>query len=250
MKLRDKVAVITGAGSGIGLATARRFAKEGAKVVVMDRALDAAVNAARQIGDSAFAVDGDVSKRTDVVRMVETAEQHFGGIDILINNAGYGFLGTVETIGEDEWDALMAVNLKGVYLCSKFAIPALVKRGGGAIVNTGSYTATVGIKNRAAYVASKGGIVALTRAMALDHVHQNIRVNCVAPGTIQSPYFDAMREKSADPAAFQMELDNRSPMRRTGRPEEIANIILWLASDEASFATGGLFTVDGGTSAW
>lgn len=250
MRLHGKIAIVTGAGSGIGLATARRFAGEGAKLVVVDRAPNAAASIAAEIGSNVVAVEGDVSKSDDVVRMVDAAEKSFGRVDILINNAGYGFLGTVETIAEADWDAVMAVNLKGVYLCSKFAIPVIARGGGGAIVNTGSYTAMVGIRNRAAYVATKGGIVALTRAMALDHAEQNIRVNCVAPGTIQTPYFDAMREKSPDPLAFQRELDQRSPMNRTGRPEEIANMILWLASDEASFATGGIFTVDGGTSAW
>jgi meso-butanediol dehydrogenase / (S,S)-butanediol dehydrogenase / diacetyl reductase len=250
MRLKSKIAIVTGGASGIGLATARRFAAEGAKLAIFDRTPGAAETAAADIGMGAVGIEGDVSKSKDVERAIEETESTFGGLDILINNAGYGFLGTVESIEEDDWDKLMAVNLKGIYLFAKFAIPAIVRRGGGAIVNTGSYTAMVGIKNRAAYVASKGGIVALTRAMALDHVDQKIRVNCVAPGTIQSPYFDAMRDKSVDPEAFQRALDQRSPMNRTGRPEEIANMILWLASDDASFATGGVFTVDGGTSAW
>lgn len=250
MRLKDKVSIITGSGSGIGRATAQAFAREGAKVVVADRNIEQARIVADSIGNGSFAMEVDVSSSVAVKAMVEATVNTFGRIDVLVNNAGYGIPGTVEEIDEEDWDRLMAVNLRGTFLCSKYTIPVMAKGGGGAVVNTGSYTAMVGIPNRAAYVASKGGVVALTRAMALDHVKQNIRVNAVAPGTINSPYFDQMFKQSADPEKLRSELNGRAPMDRMGHPEEIANAILWLASDEASFATGTILTVDGGTSAW
>ena len=250
MRLEGKVAIVTGGASGIGRATVELFAREGAKVAVADQDGPGASRVAEEIGPAALAVRTDVSRSAEAKALVEATVARFGRLDVLVNNAGFGFTGTVESIDETDWDRLMAVNLKGVFLCSKYAIPAMVAAGGGAIVNTGSYTANVGIPNRAAYVASKGGVVALTRAMALDHVKQGIRVNCVAPGTIHSPYFDRMLAAAPDPEKLLAELDARAPMGRMGKPEEIARAILWLASDEASFATGAVFTVDGGTTAW
>jgi len=249
MRLRDKVAIITGAAAGIGRATAETFVREGARVVVADRDGAGAEALAHQLGPAAIASATDVSRAEQVEAMVASCLSAFGQLDILVNNAGFGLQGTVESTGEAEWDALMAVNLKGVYLCSRFAIPHLRRRGG-VIVNTASNTATVGIKDRAAYVASKGGVAALTRAMALDHAADGIRVNCVAPGVIASRYFDQMLQSAPDPAGFKRALEARAPMDRMGQPEEIANCILFLASAESSFATGAMFTVDGGMSAW
>lgn len=249
MRLAGKVAIITGSAAGIGRATAELFVREGAKVVVADRDGAAAAAVADELGSAALACPTDVSRAADAKAMVERCLEAFGAIDVLVNNAGFGTIGTVETTREEDWDALMAVNLKGVYLCSRFAIPAMRGRGG-AIVNTASNVAAVGIKDRAAYVASKGGVAALTRAMALDHAADNIRVNCVAPGVIASSYFDAMLQSVPDPASFKRALEARAPMNRMGTPMEIASCILWLASDEASFATGAMFTVDGGMTAW
>jgi NAD(P)-dependent dehydrogenase (short-subunit alcohol dehydrogenase family) len=249
MRLRDKVAIITGSAAGIGRATAEAFVREGARVVVADRDGAGAEALASRLGPSAIATATDVSRADQVEAMVARCLDAFGQLDVLVNNAGFGVQGTVETTAEADWDALMAVNLKGVYLCSRFAIPHLRRRGG-VIVNTASNTATVGIKDRAAYVASKGGIAALTRAMALDHAADGIRVNCVAPGVIASSYFDRMLQNAPDPAGFKRALEARAPMDRMGQPEEIANCILFLASDESSFATGAMFTVDGGMSTW
>ncbi len=250
MRLNNKVAVVTGGASGIGRATAERFAREGARVVVADKNHLAAIEVAQRIGQDSMAIAVDVSDSKQVQSMIREAHERYGRIDILINNAGFGIAATVVQTDEEDWDRLMSVNLRGIFLCSKYAIPVMAAGGGGAIVNTGSYTAVVGIAGRAAYVASKGGIVSLTRAMAIDHVGQNIRVNAVAPGTIASPYFDAIFANSDDPVKLRATLEARAHMNRMGRAEEIANAILWLASDEASFATGSVLTVDGGTSIW
>jgi len=250
MKLQNKVALITGAGAGIGEATAILFAEQGARVVLADRNYALAAAVAERIGNNAFALEVDVAKAEQVQAMVERTVEHFGGIDILVNNAGFGCLGTVVSLDEDAWDSVIDVNLKGVYLCSKYAIPELVKRGGGAVVNLASTISVVGIKDRAAYVAAKGGVAALTRAMALDHSAEGIRVNSVAPGVINSSYYDKMFQQVPDPEAFRKALEARSPLNKMGDPLDIANMILFLASDDSKFATGAMFTVDGGYTAW
>lgn len=248
MRLRGKTAIVTGAGAGIGAATAALFAKEGARVLVVDRDGQRAAEVAGGIGGVALAVD--VSDEAAVEAMAREAEARFGRVDVLVNNAGYGIRGSVVTTAAADWDALMAVNLKGVFLCSKHVIPLMAAGGGGSVVNTASNIAQVGIADRAAYVASKGGVAALTRAMALDHAAQNIRVNAVAPGTTWSSYFDKILETHDDPEGFVAALNARAPMNRVAQPIEIANAILWLASDESSFATGSILTVDGGMTAW
>lgn len=250
MRLRDKVAIITGSGAGIGKAAAEIFVREGAKVLIADRDGEKAAAVAASLGSSALAFEVDVSQSASVKAMIDKAVSAFGRLDIIANNAGYGIPGTVVNTEEDDWDALMAVNLKGVYLCCKHAIPVMAAQGGGVIVNTASNVASVGIFDRAAYVASKGGVAALTKAMALDHAKENIRVNCVAPGVTWSSYFEKMVATTHDPEGFKSALKARSPINRWAEPKEIANCILWLASDEASFATGAMFTVDGGMSAW
>jgi meso-butanediol dehydrogenase/(S,S)-butanediol dehydrogenase/diacetyl reductase len=244
------VAIVTGAGSGIGRATAELLHARGARVVLADIDAEAADAAAQALGAGAHAVRADVSDGSEVKALIDATVREFGGIDIVCNNAGFGVRGTVVTTAEETWDRLMAVNLRGVFLCSKHAMEHLVASGAGRIVNTSSYTSFVGIADRAAYVASKGAITALTRAMALDHVGDGVRVNAVAPGTVDSPYFQAMIDASSDPGALREELGGRSPMHRMGWPEEIAEAIVWLASRRSSFATGTILTVDGGTTAW
>ncbi|MDN5842696.1 MAG: SDR family oxidoreductase [Alcaligenaceae bacterium] len=245
-----KVVVVTGGASGIGLATTKLFASLGALVVVADRNGEGAEQAAAEIGPTATPATVDVSNSTQVQKLVNDTKNRFGRIDVLVNNAGFGFAGTVENTEEDDWDRLIAVNLKGMFLCSKYVIPVMAANGGGVIVNTGSYTAQVAIGNRAAYIASKGGVVSLSRAMAIDHAHQGVRVNCVAPGTIWSPYFDQMAAQSDDPEAMRNELDSRAVVGRTGRPDEVAEAIVWLASDKSQFAVGSTLTIDGGSSIW
>jgi meso-butanediol dehydrogenase / (S,S)-butanediol dehydrogenase / diacetyl reductase len=191
----------------------------------------------------------DVSRDDDAQRVVHQTVEAFGRLDVLVNNAGYGFAGTVVDTDEEAWDDLMAVNVRGVYLCSKHAIPAMAKNGGGAIVNTASVVAAVGIRNRAAYCASKGAVAALTRAIAIDHVAEGIRCNAVAPGTIDTPYFDEILRKSPVAADSRKALEARQLLGRLGTPEEIAAGILFLASDESRFATGTILTIDGGMTA-
>jgi len=246
MRLEGKTAIVTGAGAGIGAATAALFAREGARILVADRDAGAAEQVAASIGGTAVAVD--VSDEGEVRGMARRAANLFGAVDILVNNAGYGIRGSVLTTEAADWDALMAVNVKGVFLCSKHVIPLMAN--GGAIVNTASNVANVGLADRAAYVASKGAVAALTRSMALDHVAQKVRVNAVAPGTTWSSYFDRILETHADPDGFVAALNARAPMNRVARPDEIAQAILWLASEESSYATGSILTVDGGMTAW
>ncbi len=250
MRLQNKIALITGAASGIGKATAQLFVREGAKVVIADRDGDKAAAVAKAIGEAASPFTVDVSVGAEVKRMMDGTVARLGRLDVLVNNAGYGIRGNVVTTPEEEWDALMNVNLKGVFLCSKYAVPHMVAQGGGAIVNTSSTIASVGIPDRVAYVASKGGVAALTRAMALDHAADKIRVNSVAPGVIWSSYYEKMLDTHEDPEAFLAKLKARAPTNRWGEPHEIASAILWLASDEASFATGSSMTIDGGYTAW
>ncbi len=252
MKLTDKIAIITGAGSGIGHEAARLFAQEGATVIVADRNADAAKAVSdelRAMGARAEPAAVDVSKEAEVADLIAKVVAEHGRLDILVNNAGFGFAGTVVNTSEADWDALMAVNVKGVFFGCKHAIPVMERQGGGAIVNTASTVALVGILDRAAYVASKGAVAALTRAMALDHVKAGIRVNCVAPGTIESPYFTDILAKSPDAAAVRHGLEQRQAMERLGKPIEIAKAILFLGSDDSSFCTGSVLVADGGWTA-
>lgn len=252
MRLKNKVSLITGAGSGIGRAAALLFAREGAILAIADKRGDAAravVSECEAAGAKARAVEVDVSRSSDAKRMIAETVTAFGRLDVLINNAGYGFAGTVVETDEDAWDELMAVNVRGVFLCTKYAIPAMKANGGGTIVNTASVVAAVGIRNRAAYCASKGAVAALTRAVAIDHVADGIRCNAIAPGTIDTPYFDDILRRSPDADQVRKGLEARQLLGRLGTPEEIAAGMLFLASDESSFATGSILTIDGGMTA-
>ncbi len=252
MRLSGKIAIITGAGSGIGHEAAKLFASEGATVVVADRDLNAATRVSDEIvssGGKASPAAVDVTREAEVKALIEKTAETYGRLDILVNNAGYGFAGTVVQTSEEDWDALMAVNVKGVFFGCKHAVPIMEKQGGGSIVNTASTVAVVGITDRAAYCASKGAVASLTRAVALDHVKANIRVNCVAPGTIESPYFSEIFAKAPNPAELRRGLEQRQAMERLGKPIEIARAILFLASDESSFCTGTTLIADGGWTA-
>lgn len=249
MRLAGKSCIVTGGGSGLGRATCLLFAEEGAKVAVADKSREAAESVAREVGEAAIALQTDVSDSENVRAMLKQTVDHFGRLDVLVNNAGYGIPGSVVETDETDWDRLMAVNLNGVFYGCKYAIPIMRKQGGGVIVNTASMVATVGLRDRAAYCASKGAVAALTRAMALDHVAEGIRINCIAPGTMDSPYFDEMLAKSDRPEEMRRELEQRQAMNRMGKPREVAHGILYLACDDSSFATGSMLTVDGGMTA-
>ena len=249
MRLKGKVCIVTGGASGIGRATCLLFAREGALLVVADKSLAGAEAVANDAGPEALAIETDVADSQSVRALIDRAVEHFGCLDVLVNNAGYGITGSVVETDEDAWDRLMAVNLTGVFYGCKHAIPVMRRQGGGVIVNTASTTAIVGIRDRAAYCASKGGVAALTKAMALDHAADGIRVNCIAPGTVDSPYYQAMLAKSDDPGELRRSLAQRHAMGRLGTPEEIATSMLFLACDDSSFATGSMLTVDGGMTA-
>jgi len=250
MRFKEKVVIVTGAKSGIGLATASRFAAEGARVACVDiKDSRQEVGDIKQKGGKALFIRADVRNFLEVKRMVVETIDAFGGLDILINNAGVELTKKVTETSEAEWDRLMNVNLKGVFLCSKFAIPHMLRRGGGAIINVASELGLVGGSEIAAYCASKGGVVQLTKAMAIDHASDNIRVNCVCPGPVATPLLESIIEHSSDSDAERRRISESVPMGRIGQPEEIARVILFLASDEGSYMTGSIVVVDGGWTA-
>lgn len=250
-----KVAVITGGASGIGKATATLIAKEGGSVVVCDCREDAVAAVLGEFADRFPAIESlvaDVASAADMERLVRFTVETFGGIDILVNNAGIQMFGSVVDLGEEDWDRTLAVNLKGAFLASKFAVPEMRKRGGGAIVNVASVHAFATISNRVAYAASKTGLLGLTRAMALDHGPENIRVNVVCPGPVDTPMLrDAWaRIHPGRPMAELLdELAGLLPVGAVGQPAEVAEMIAYLAGPRAGFVTGGEFKIEGGVSA-
>jgi len=249
MRLKDRVAIITGAGSGIGRASAILFAKEGAKVVVADFVPQSGletVDIIKKNGGEAISVDADISKASDAEKTVKSAVKIYGKLDILFNNAGINLERTVTETTEPEWDRVQNINLKGVFLCSKYAIPEMIRGGGGVIINTASIRGLVGQYHLAAYCASKGGVVLLTKAMALDYGSNNIRVNCICPGGIETPMHLAFLATLKDPELEVQETLKKIPLGRMGQPEDVARVALFLASDESAYLTGLAIPVDGG----
>ncbi|HEY6136408.1 MAG TPA: glucose 1-dehydrogenase [Thermoanaerobaculia bacterium] len=246
MRLAKKVALITGAGSGIGQASARLFAREGAKVVCVDLKGETAEATAREVGGAAFAAD--ISKAKDVEAMVAFAEKTYGRLDVAFNNAGIFHPNddSVTNTPEDIWDLVININLKGVFLGCKYEIPALLRAGGGAIINTASFVAILGAATpQIAYTASKGGVLSMTREIAVEFARKNIRCNALCPGPVETPL---LAELLSDPARRQRRLVHIPP-GRFARAEEMANAALFLASDEASYVNGSTFLVDGGITA-
>ena len=250
MRFDGKVALVTGGGSGIGRATALRLASEGAAVAIMGRRIWALENVVREIGKAggrAVAVVGDVSREDEARGAVELTVSSLGGLDILFNNAGVAdeHDGDVTALSLEAWERTLAVNLTGTFLMSRFAVPALRRRGGGSIVNNASTLGLVGLPGLAAYCASKGGVVLLTRAMALDHAKEKIRVNAICPAVVDTD-MPRLRFGAADSDALNNKLGALHPIGRVGKPEEIAAVVALLASDESAFVTGAVWTVDGG----
>ncbi len=247
--LAGKVALITGGASGIGKATAELFAREGAAVTIVDINVEAGEAVARAIGDGggqAIFVRCDVTKAGDCQQAVQKTVDCFGKLDILFNNAGVTRRASVLETTEEEWDWVMAVNVKSIFLLSKAAIPVMVEAGGGVIVNTGSGWGLVGGKDAISYCASKGAVIQLTKAMAIDHGPQNIRVNAVCPGDTDTPMLAREAEQLGHSHEAILAESIHRPLGRVGRPEEIAQAVLYLASDASSFVTGTTLLVDGG----
>jgi NAD(P)-dependent dehydrogenase (short-subunit alcohol dehydrogenase family) len=246
-RFEGKVALVTGGGSGIGRATSLAFANEGAKVVIDDinvKGGEETVRLIKEAGGEAVFVKADVSKAAEVEAMVQKAVDTYGHLDCAYNNAGVGEpLKRVHKTSEDNWDRLMATNLKGVYLCMKYEIPHMLKQGKGAIVNTASLAGLKGLSGQAAYVASKHGVVGLTKSAAIEYATLGIRVNCICPGVINTPLIAPNMKGRPQVEKGYIDME---PIGRLGRPEEIASAVLWLCSDEASFAVGSIFSVDGG----
>jgi NAD(P)-dependent dehydrogenase (short-subunit alcohol dehydrogenase family) len=245
MRLSGKVAIITGGGSGIGKAIAQAFVREGAKVVIAGRDTKRLDRAAVEIGGECLAVSADVSSTNDVQKLVSAAMETFKRIDILVNNAAMLLPGTAESISEEDFDQTFNINVRGLWLLSRAVLPHMRATGGGSIINIGSVLSLLGARNRVAYSASKGAVMAMTKAMALDHAAENIRVNCIAPGIVATE----MVEKFNTDEVARRQREAMHPMGRFGQPEEVANAAVFLASDESGWTTGSMITVDGGYSA-
>jgi len=243
--LKGKFALVTGGASGIGRATALAFAREGARVVVADLASAGGketVHLIKKMGGEAIAVKCDVSKAANVRAMVKKTVAAYGRLDCAFNNAGVGVIKSIVDCTEKEWDHLLSVNLKGTWLCMKYEIIQMLKQGSGVIVNTASVLGLIGTQNYAPYIASKHGVVGLTKAAAMDCAHAGIRVNAVCPGSVLTPMFEPI----LDDPQLEDAIKKMHPLGRFAKPEEIAEAVIWLCSDAASFVTGTALPVDGG----
>jgi NAD(P)-dependent dehydrogenase (short-subunit alcohol dehydrogenase family) len=252
-RVAGKAAIVTGAGTGIGRAIALALAREGAKVAVAGRRrekLEEVAQAIRRAGGEALVTVCDVSSEADSQRTVKDAEEAFGHVNVLVNNAGALSVSTVESVSVEEWDRLMATNLKGPFLMSRAVLPAMRQAGGGAIVNVGSVLGLVAMKDRAAYCASKGGVTMLTKAMALDHALEKIRVNCICPAIVETDLIRELFSKSEEGRRSRDARLAMLPLGKFGKPDDIAELAVFLASEESSWMTGTAIPVDGGLTAY
>lgn len=249
MRLTGKIALITGGGTGIGRAIALAFSREGAKVALMGRRPDPLIKTAREIGAAALVVTGDLSRKEDIGAAIAATIARFGGINVLVNNGGVLYVGTAETQTEQQWDETFNVNVKGLWLMTRAVLPHMRKAGGGSIINMSSVLGLVGFANRAAYAASKGAVTLLTKSMAMDHAHENIRVNCICPAVVETDLINNFINNAPDPAQARAERIAMHPMKRFGTPEDIAACAVFLAGDESKWTTGAAIPVDGGYTA-
>lgn len=251
-RLAGKIALITGGGTGIGRACAVAFAREGAGVAIVGRRpapLESAAEEIRAAGGRALAVPCDVTARAEVERALGAAEQYFGRLTCLVNNAGALLVASAENTSEEDWQRILAANLTSVFLVSRAALPALRRAGGGSIVNLASVLGLVGMKARAAYCAAKTGVIGLTRAMAMDHAEEGIRVNAICPALVETEMVRHLFSAQPDPAAAMRARAATLPLARFGKPEDVAHLAVYLASDESSWLTGAALPLDGGLTA-
>lgn len=248
-RLDGKIALITGASSGIGEATARVFANAGAKVLIADSNAEAGRNVAADISNGAEFLALDVRDETACVELAAEVLQKHGRLDILANIAGVGHVGTILETSAADFDRMFDVNVRGIFNLSKAFLPSMLERKSGTIINMASTGGITGLRNRFGYCASKFAVVGMTKAMAIDHAHQGVRVNCICPGRTETPFVKARLQEYPDPEAGYREMSATQPVGRMGRPEEIGAAALYLASDEAAFVTGEALVIDGGFNA-
>ncbi|TVR70033.1 MAG: SDR family oxidoreductase [Sphaerobacteraceae bacterium] len=246
-RLKNKVAIVTGAASGIGAASARLFASEGASVALADRdheKMDETVREINDAGGQAIGIGTDVGNEASIQRMVEQTVEEFGKLHIMYANAGISGRFDLETVNAEDFDRVMHVNLRGPFLCAKYAVPKIADSGGGSVIFTASELALVGSPGASVYSASKAGLIGMARGLALDYADANIRFNCICPGAVDTPML--WGEEKGERDAIEADISSRMPLGRVGKPEEIARSALYLASDDSSFVTGHALVVDGG----
>jgi len=245
-RLSGKVVIVTGAGSGIGRACAIALGREGAKVTLVGRRRERLEETAREIGQSALVLPADISKKEEIARVIEQTVQNFGALNVLLNDAGVLHIGTAEQITEEQWDETFNINVRGLWLFSRAVLSQMRKAGGGSIINMASVLGINGARNRAAYAPSKGAVVLLTKCMAIDHGHENIRVNAICPSFVETELTAKVISQAPDPKSVRAERIAVHPIGRLGLPEDVAGLAVYLASDESSWTTGSIFPVDGG----
>ncbi len=244
--LANKVALITGAGTGIGRAIAVAFAREGAKLALVGRRMHVLEAVANEIGGSPLVQSGDVSRQDDIDRVLSATSAQFGGLNVLVNNAGILHIGTAEQITEAQWDETFNINVRGLWLLSRSVLPYMRKAGAGSIVNVASVLGINAARNRAAYAASKGAVILLTKSMAIDYGAENIRVNAICPSFVETDLTAEVLRRAPDPGAVRRERIAVHPLGRLGKPEDIAGLAVYLASDQSAWVTGAALPIDGG----